>query len=526
LKGGWSAAINPYEIQRQLESAIEHHKGGRPEDAERGYRQVLQKVPNQPDALNLLAVLAVEAGNHAAAADLFERAVAVRPKDPVILNNYGNALSHARRFEEAIQTLEQALALNPDMADAWLNLGRALNMSGRPEDSLRALRQLLKIKPDSSGALTGMARAYTELGQFDMAEEIARALIERTPESALGYVPLANIRKFKAADPELIKVETLATNKDLSPADRRGLAYAAGKMCDDAGRYDDAYRYYDEANAARGLVYDHEAIVKDYDQSIRVFTKKFFKAREGWGSDSKRPIFIVGMPRSGTTLVETILGAHPQVFAAGELETIKRLSRTMGDIVPEDRGGALNVQQLSWYGAEICAQRYLDVIKRKNATVDHVTDKLPHNFQELGLIALLFPNARIVHCKRHPLDTLLSCWMQNFNDGHAYSANLTDGARHYREYLRLMEHWRAVLPTPIHDVEYEAMVGDQELTTRELLDFVRLPWDERCMSFHKVERTVMTASIWQVRQPLYTRSKGRWMNYERHLGPVREILGV
>lgn len=526
LKGAWGGTVNPFELHNMLEAAIEHHKAGRAVDAERGYQMVLAKVPGQPDALNLLGVLAVEAGNHEAAADLFQRAIETRPKDPVILNNSGNALIHARRFEEGIATLEQCLSLDPAMPDAWLNLGRAFNQTDRAEKAKRCFQELLKLKPESIGALVGMARSETELGRFNEAEVLARQMIETAPEGSMGYVALANIRKFKPEDPELGRIEALLAREDLKPGERRGLSFAAGKMCDDLGRYDDAFRYYSAANELRDLHYDHRQTVAFYDDLIRTYTPKFFKDRAGWGSKSERPIFIVGMPRSGTTLVETILSAHEHVAAAGELETIKRIERDFGDIVREDRGPAFNAQGLSWFAVERQAERYLEVLQRKNPTARHVTDKMPHNFQALGLIALMFPRAKIIHCRRHPLDTILSCWMQNFNDGHAYARTLEDAAHHYKEYLRLMAHWKAVLPLPVFELDYEKMVGDQEATTRALLDFAGLDWDPRCLAFHEVQRTVMTASIWQVRQPLYSRSVARHKRYDRHMGEARKILGL
>jgi tetratricopeptide (TPR) repeat protein len=444
----------------------------------------------------------------------------------VILNNFGNALFFVRRYEEALRNLEQALALNPDFPDAWLNYGRALNAAGRPQEALAAFAQLERIKPGSASAKMGEARAYTELGQFDNAEAAARALIAQSPESSSGYVTLANLRKFRPDEPEILAVEALLASGKLSPAERRGLNYAAGKMYDDTGRYDEAFAQYDAANSSRGLIYDHAAVVRDADLTIKSFTAKFFKDRAGWGAKSTRPVFIVGMPRSGTTLVETILGAHASVFAAGELEAVKMLDRQNGELVAQSRSPIANAPNLSWFGVDLMARRYLEYIGRKNADAPHVTDKMPHNFQNLGLIATMFPNVRIVHCRRHPLDTLLSCWMQNFNDGHAYSAKLTDAARHYLEYQRLMAHWDGVLPGRIHAVDYEDIVGAQEETTRGLLEFLGLPWDPACLQFHKVDRTVLTASTWQVRQPLYARSKGRWTSYEKHLGPVRDILNV
>lgn len=524
IKGAWTPPVNPFELQTILETAIAHHKAGRAQEAERGYQAVLQRVPNQPDALNLLAVLAVEASNHVAGAELFERALRVRPRDPVILNNSGNALILSRRHEEAIAVLEQALAIDPEMTDAWLNYGKALNLGGRPQDALRAFAELQKRRPESRAVLTGIARAHQELGEIPETERLARQMIAQNTESAAGYVTLAGVRKFKQGDAELDAVLRLLDKPDLAAQERRGLSYAAGKMCDDIGRYDEAFVHYERANALRGLVYDHATLVKDYDALIATHTDKFFRERSGWGVASERPIFIVGMPRSGTTLVETILGAHPQVFAAGELETIKQLQRKTEELVSEPGNPWVSGAKLSWFGVELMAKRYLEALNKRDSVAPRVTDKMPHNFQNLGLIATMFPKARIIHCRRHPLDTILSCWMQNFNDGHSYSGNLMDAARHYAEYQRLMTHWQSVLPVAIHTIDYEAMVEDQEGTTRAMLDYLGLPWDERCLAFQSVSRTVRTASSWQVRQPLYTRSKGRWQNYEPHLDEPRALL--
>lgn len=523
---GWNYPVNPFELQKQLEQGIEHHKAGRGEEAEKVYRAVLAKVPNQPDALNLLGVLAMEAGNHEAAFDLLERAVQARPKDPVVLNNYGNALSLVRRFEDAIRHLERALAIKPDMADSWLNLGRTLNFAGQGERALKCFNRMLELRPDSQSAMSGISRALLSLGRTKEAESTARELIAAAPTSSAGYVNLSNAHKFKPGDPEIARVEELIASKDTGAKELRGLHFAAAKMYDDVGRYDEAFRSYEAANNAQAGKYDAKALEQSYSDLRKTYTRGFFEERKGHGLGSERPVFIVGMPRSGTTLTETIIGAHPKVHAAGELETIKRCEREMADLVFRDDGVQKNARQLSWVGAEVLAQRYLDAIdvKAKNAAALRVTDKMPHNFQAVGFIALLFPNARIIHTRRNPFDTCLSIWQQNFNDAHTYARNLTDLGHHYAHYLHLMQHWREVLPGRMLEIDYEDLVENQEQVSRKLIDFVGLPWDEACLRPQDVNRTVLTASVWQVRQPVYKRSAGRWRNYEKHLAPLREAL--
>lgn len=523
---GWNYPVNPFELQKQLEAGIEHHKAGRGEEAEKVYRSVLSKVPNQPDALNLLGVLAMEAGNHDAAFDLLERAVSQRPKDPVCLNNYGNALSLVRRFEEAIAVLERALAIKPDMADAWLNLGRTLNLTGQGERALKCFARLEKLKPDSQSAKSGVSRALLGLGRTKEAEEVAESLIAAAPGASAGYVNLSNARKFKPGDPIIEQVEKLIVGKDTSAKELRGLYFAAAKINDDIGRYDDAFRYYDLANKAAGGKYDTKALEQGYVDLRQTYTRKFFEERKEFGLPSERPVFIVGMPRTGTTLTETILGAHPQVHPAGELETIKKCEREMSGLVFRDDGIHKNPRQLTWVGAEVLAQRYLDAIdvKAKNAAATRVTDKMPHNFQAVGFIALLFPNARIIHTRRNPFDTCLSILQQNFNDAHSYARSLADLGHHYAHYLHLMQYWREVLPGRMLEIDYEELVENQEEVSRRLVEFVGLPWDDACLRPQDVQRTVLTASVWQVRQPVYKRSAGRWKNYEKHLGPLREAM--
>jgi tetratricopeptide (TPR) repeat protein len=384
----------------------------------------------------------------------------------------------------------------------------------------------LKLRPDGHSAKAGISRALLSLGRTKESEETARELIAAAPAAATGYVNLSNARKFKPEDPEIAKVEELITSKDTGAKELRGLYFAAAKMYDDVGRYDEAFCYFDLANNASAGKYDTKVLESGYAELKKTYSRKFFEDRVDFGLPSERPVFIVGMPRSGTTLTETIIAAHPLVHAAGELETVKRCEREMADLVFRDEGVQKNARQLSWVGAEVLAQRYLDAIdaKTRNAGAQRITDKMPHNFQAVGFIALLFPKARVIHTRRNPFDTCLSIWQQNFNDAHTYARNLADLGHHYAHYLHLMQHWREALPGRMLEIDYEDLVENQEAVSRKLIEFVGLDWDDACLRPQDVQRTVLTASVWQVRQPVYKRSAGRWKNYEKHLAPLREAL--
>jgi sulfotransferase family protein len=257
-----------------------------------------------------------------------------------------------------------------------------------------------------------------------------------------------------------------------------------------------------------------------------VFSKKFFRERQGWGYESDAPVFIVGMPRSGTTLTEQILSAHPDVFAAGEVETLEHIAYFSEMISPGRDEFPLSALKLTKFGVEVVGRRYMkDLSDRAPAQFKRATNKMPHNFELLGLIALCLPNAKIIHCRRDPVDTCLSCWTKNFNDAHSYSRSLEELGFYYREYHELMQYWRETLPIKILDVDYESYTTDLEGSARRILDFVGLEWDPRCLEFHNVERPVRTASLWQVRQPIYRTSVQKWRAYEKHLGPLIAALG-
>ena len=258
---------------------------------------------------------------------------------------------------------------------------------------------------------------------------------------------------------------------------------------------------------------------------IAIFDKRLFSRRQGFGSESQAPVFIVGMPRSGTTLIEQVLASHPRVFGAGELDQISHLVNAISAEIsgaPPYPDSAADLDALT---ACRLGESYVSYIGRLSDGSDRVTDKMPGNFMHLGFIALLLPGARIIHSKRSPIDTCLSCYFQHFTQPMPFAGDLTNLGTYYQGYERIMTHWRNVLPLPMLEVDYEEMVGDHETMCRRIVEFSGLEWDEACLQFHKTERTVKTASTWQVRQPLYTTSVARWRHYEAFLGPLKKALG-
>ncbi|HTO42313.1 MAG TPA: sulfotransferase, partial [Rhizomicrobium sp.] len=492
---------------------------------ERCYRQVLEIAPNQPDALNLLGVLAADAGLHGLAIDLMRKALMTRARDPNILNNLGHALSEVHQYEDARDQLERALALKPDFDEAKYNLGRVLRNLGETELALKYWREVWEADDRVFAALVGITNIYADEGRFAQAEETAREVIARLPHRPAGYISLAHVHKFREDDGTLAELERQLAATEIAEQDKIALHYAAGKICDDLGKFSDAFGHFDQANRLAFKTYDHGPTEIERQRKKTVFSKRFFADRAGWGTNSDLPVFIVGMPRSGTTLTEQILAAHPHVFAGGELETMHKLAGFSEEISPSRDDFPMSALKLTPFGAELIGRRYVDDMhKRADRPVKRVTNKMPHNFELLGLIALTMPHAKIIHCRRNAMDTCLSCWSKNFNEAHAYNRSLEDLGRYYRSYADLMAHWRKVLPVQILDVDYESTTTDFDSVARRIVDFVGLEWDDACLNFHQVERPVRTASQWQVRQPIYGTSVERWRNYMPHLQPLLDVL--
>jgi Flp pilus assembly protein TadD len=512
-------------LQQELARAEGLMRARRLGEAEAAFRAVLDRFPEHWAALTGLGMIALEANDPTASVELLTRALSKRPGDPALLNNVANALIAANRPQEAIEKLEKALKLRPRFPEALCNLARALRQQGKGEGALEAYARCDQVAPGYLPARIGLSRALLELGRAEEAVDGLRAVLKEDARSSAAYALLARARRFRSGDPEPEAIERLLRDSALRTTDRIRLTYAAAKIADDLGEHDRAMIRLKEANRMRATVADPDYFASRVDAILSVFTQGFLAERAGWGDPSELPVFIVGIPRSGTTLTEQILASHPLVFGAGELETVTHVLADLRKAVGTAERFPHFVRQVAPELARTFGRRYVEEVVALAPEARRITDKMPHNFERLGLIALLLPNARVIHCRRDPRDTCVSCYLHQFQDQHAYNRDLRALGLYYRQYERLMAHWREALPNPPLEIQYEDLVADLERHTRRILDFCGLPWDERCLSFHETRRSVVTPSTWQVRQPLYSGSIGRWRRYEKHLGPLLEALG-
>jgi tetratricopeptide (TPR) repeat protein len=501
----------------------------RVEEAEAVYRKALELTPQNPDTLDNLALAVKDLDRLDEAADLLRRALVIESRADKIHLHYGTVLLEQHKVEEAAAAIGRAIALNANSHDAVNAMGRVAFERGDSAGALANFRAALALKPDLADAYNNMGNALKELGKLQEAQAAYLEALRLDPNIVGVYVNLADSRKFTSGDPHLEAMEKLAAKTEgLSKTDRLQLDFALGKAYADIKDHDRSFRHLFARNAGKraAISYDERATFALFDRIEAVFTRQLIAAKSGSGDPSAMPIFVIGMPRSGTTLVEQIIASHAAVHGAGELQTLNDIVLTVraadGTTIPyPDFVPGLDATACKQIGA-----RYAGRL-REFSSKAHVTDKMPANHLFAGLIHLALPNAKIIHTIRNPVDTCVSCFSKLFTAEQNFSYDLAELGRYYRHYERLMAHWRRVLPAGrILDVKYEDVVGDLEGQARRVIAHCALPWDERCLSFHKTGRPVRTASATQVRQPIYRSAVGRWRAYEKHLGPLLSAIGI
>ena len=396
------------------------------------------------------------------------------------------------------------------------------------DQALVCYDRALALRPNH--ALTYQKRGVILVNQGDMAqaERMFRRALALDPDLSEPLCSLAGLHQYQnLEDPVVKQIQTLLKKPALPPDQREFLSFTLGKIYDDCDRYEDAFECYRLANQLRNatVAYAPDQVRNQISGLIEVFNRDFFTRPAARGSDSRSPLFIVGMPRSGTTLLASILSNHPRIATAGELPTIADLAARLAELPGLGAPYPQAARRITPGLAAALSQAYeLRLRRDAGREVPHVIDKHPLNFRHLGLITLLFPNARIIHCTRDPLDTGLSNYFQRFHEDYDYSFDLRNIGHFYGEYLRLMAHWRDVLPRKMIEISYEEMILHTEPMVRRTLATLGLDWDEHCLAPHTNPCVVETASKWQVRQPIHPRSLQRWRHYEKHLLPLREML--
>jgi predicted O-linked N-acetylglucosamine transferase (SPINDLY family) len=492
---------------------------GRLDEAVRAFRRGLALNPQYAEAHESLGNALLDLGRYAEAAAGYRRALEIAPGIAETYNNLGCALRALGKLDDALASFRRALDIEPSLADAHCNLGVALRLMGRTGDARTACRRALEIDPRSTAAWMVLAETHADQGQFTDAEKLFRHVISIAPESPEAWAGIARLRKMTSTDTEWLAEAQRIAHGPLPSRKEIPLRYAIGKYFDDVGEFEPAYENFRRANELTKQhrdKHDRGHLTQIVDRIIQTYDREWLSRTQADSNPSPRPVVIVGMLRSGTTLAEAILASHPAVFGAGELtfwSTVSPMDSTSPapDVPPRHALPGL-------------AADYLRILENLSGDALRVVDKMPTNFAFLGLIHAALPNARIIHMQRHPLDNCLSIYCQHFESAVSYANDLEDLAHYYTEYRRVMSHWDSVLPAgAILNVPYEALVSDQEAWSRTMLSFVGLPWDAACLDFHRTHRSIVTASKWQVRQKITASSVGRWRNYEKFMAPLRGL---
>ncbi len=513
--------------RKAMALAAEHQKEGRIEEAERIYLRVLRDTPRQVDALRLLAQIASGAGHTDDAEHLLQEAIRIAPDFLLAILDLGQLYKEEDRYAEALGCFDRAIALEPNRVQAhFMRAGTLARASFTPE-AAAAYRHCLQLRPKHAGAMLGLGHVLKASGDFEGAVASYDGCRELTPDSGETYWSLANLKTYRFDDDTVDAMEAQAASPALTSTSRVNFLFALGKAYEDRGDYERAWERYRSGNEARRaeVAYDPVQTEAVNDRIVATFTPELLASLQGAGNPDPAPIFILGQPRSGSTLLEQVLASHSQVEGTAELPYVGRLattlvrSRTGGKNYPEA------MRELAPASVAALGTRYLAYAHmHRRSGAPRFIDKMPNNFPNVGLIAAMLPNAKIVDARRHPLDACLSCYRQLFAKGQNFTYDLNEMGEYYLQYQRMMDHLHDVIPGRLLTVQYEEVVSDFEAQVRRLLDFCDLPWEDACRRFYESERPVRTPSAEQVRQPIYDRSVGHFRNYERHLGELIDVI--
>jgi tetratricopeptide (TPR) repeat protein len=494
-------------------------------EAERCTERSLALAPDHADALCHLATIRTKLERIDAAIPLFLRVLEINPRHTDALNNFSIALNKVSRPGDARVLLEQLVTLQPRSAHAFRSLADSCFKAGDHEAAIQHYQTALEIDPQLRPARLGLGEVHEAVGRFRAARLQYQSALQQDTRSPLALARLLQLRDADVEEAHVAVACELAASQQISTDARIRLNVALGYYFDRVDRYADAFQHLERGYGELGArqTFDSNGFSAAIERLIGAFGPKLFLEAPR-GLQSERPIFIVGMPRSGTTLTEQILASHPEVAAGGELSTMLSISMETQRLSANGQSYPGCVAGLGAEHMQLLANRYLNRLDKVAANSRRVTDKLPFNFMHVGLIALLFPRAAIIHCRRHPLDNCLSCYFTRFADQISFANDLGTLGRYYLDYERLMRHWNSVLPGRILDYPYESIVAETEPSVRRLLGHCGLEWNDACLEFHRTERSVRTPSRWQVRQPIYSRSVGRWRNYEQQLAPLKRVL--
>ena len=508
--------------------ALDHLRSGRKPDAIETLRAALRESPDNVDAMRFLGQVYLQDKERLGDAEaLLRRATTIAPDYGAAWLLLGGVLHEAGRHRESVDAFRRVTQVDPQHVPGWTGLGNAYSFAGDVEHAREAYEHAVSLDAKAPGAQMGLGHVLKTLGDQPGALRAYRAAIAAKPDFGEVYWSMANLKIFRFEDAELDAMEEQLKRDDLTESAEIHLRFALGKAWEDKGDYDQAWHYYDTGNRKQRKQVFHDPVMVEarHDHIIEVFDREFLERHAGAGHESAAPIFIVGLPRSGSTLVEQILASHSQVEGTQELPTLPRIAGSIGRYRPDQKQYPYTVRDLGARHLRAYGRQYLEEAAPYRSTGrPYFTDKLPNNFSHVGLIHLILPNARVINARRHPFDSCLGAYKQLFGKGQHFTYDMAELADYYRKYHETMQHWHRVLPGKVLDVHYEETVTDLETQVRRILAHCGLPFEEACVRFYRTDRPVKTASSEQVRQPIYTRALGYWRHYERHLDPWKEQL--
>jgi tetratricopeptide (TPR) repeat protein len=490
------------------------------DNAVKSFEKAIDIKPEYDEALFNLGVTLNELGQVDAAVSSYKKVILINNAYYKAHNNLGLILFGYGKLNTAIDHFEWAISFKFDFAEAHNNLGSALLELGKINAAIESYKKAVEFRPNYAQAHNNQAISHQRLGQNEAAVNSLEKALSHWPDYAAAHHNLSGLKKYVKGDTQITKMQLLLSNKNLSQSDQKFLCFALAKAYEDIEKHDELFKVLHKGNELRGLEIDYS--IDKYQNNYSIFKKLFSPLSPiidkplHYKKELIRPIFIVGMPRSGTTLVEQIIASHHEVYGAGELDTLTKLiNKNLADLLIPKKQGLVEKDFLP------IRQKYLESLSRLNVTESIITDKWPLNFQYIGFILRAFPEAKIIHLKRDPVATCWSIYKHYFSEmGNGWAYNLTDLVEFYRLYSELMNFWHEFFPNKIYDINYEDLTSSQEKETKKLLAFCELEWDENCLNFHTNTRDVKTASASQVRKKMYQGSSENWKKYEHFIQPL------
>jgi tetratricopeptide (TPR) repeat protein len=513
----------------ELRNAAAFLRKGNLANAERLTREVLRKDPTDVVAIRMLATIGAKLGQLEDAAHLLERCLELAPDFHVARRAYTVVLYRRQELEQALAQVEILLKAEPNNPNYLILKGTILVRKGDHVAALHLYERIFEHYPNESTAHMNYGHTLKTVGRLEDAIKAYRTSIGLRPATGECYWSLANLKTFRFSDDDIEDMRSQFAPEGGDPDDQAHLAFALGKALEDRREFDESFGFYASGNAIRRQHhrYDAKVNVVNTARSMRTLDRSFFAERKGWGCPAPDPIFIVGLPRAGSTLLEQILASHSLVEGTAELPDIVAISRKLGRKSRKNPASYYPeiLTKLSGEEARALGESYLSTTQVQRRGAPFFIDKMPNNFRHIGLIHLILPNARIIDARRHPMAGCFSCFKQLFARGQTFTYDLKDLGRYYRDYVSLMDHWDEVLPGRVHRAQYENMVDDTEAQIKGVLEYCGLDFEEQCLRFYETERAIRTPSAEQVRKPVYKEGLEHWRNYEKHLGPLKEALG-